>query len=141
MFNSLRNDKLLDSVQNSSSLCTELEMQVQIFRGLLWMCWCFWNLRWVCFPLCLARHCTRFILLVYHGDDFVVLGGQVDLMWFHDSLSRHMTVKMRGIMSLDSGNFIKEIRLLNRIIIVGFDEACGLPHLDWEADSRRCEIL
>ena len=93
------------------------------------------------FSQCLARRRSRFILLVYHGDDFVVLGGQVDLMWFYDSLSRHMTVKMRGIMSLDSGNFIKEIRLLNRIITIGFDESCGLPYLDWEADSRHCEIL
>ena len=30
------------------------------------------------FSPCFARHKTRFLLLTYHGDDFVVLGSQKD---------------------------------------------------------------
>ena len=57
-----------------------------------------------------------------------------------------MIVKMRGIMNLDFtrpsvGDFIREIRFLNRIVTIGFDESCGLPYLDWEADPRHCVIL
>ena len=76
----------------------------------------------------------------------MVFGNEIDLRWFHEALSRHMIVKMRGIMNLDfnrplSGDFVSEIRFLNRIVTIGFDESCGLPYLDWEVDPRHCVIL
>ena len=75
-----------------------------------------------------------------------MLGGEIDLKWFHEALSRHMIVKMRGIMNLgfnrpSAGDCIREIRFLNWIVTIGFDESCGLPYLDWEADPRHCMIL
>ena len=84
------------------------------------------------FTPCVARHKARFILLVYHGDDYVVLAGHLDCMWFWDSLQKHMTVKMRGIMSMGSEGTLREIRLLNRIITLGFDETRALHYLVWK---------
>ena len=92
------------------------------------------------FSPCSAHHKTRFIVLVYFGDDFVVLAEVENLLWFLEQLSRFLIVKNRGIMGPEPGD-VKEIRLLNRMIRWGHDDDLDVDYIDWEPDPRHVEII
>ena len=83
---------------------------------------------------CSFSHQTRDLKLVVHGDDFTVLGCDVDLDFFQAGIKAEFDVKVRG--RLGSGEQDDTcIRTLNRI--VRWTDA----GLRVEADPRRVEVL
>ena len=72
--------------------------------------------------------------VVIHGDDFTILGNEVELDWFRDSIQSRFEVKVRGRLGPED-NDDKSIRVLNRVITWKKD---GLHN---EADQRHAEII
>ena len=87
-----------------------------------------------------ARYETQFTMLVYCCDDYVVWAAMAGPIQFKDAWEKRMTVKIRSIMSMGSGGTLGEIRLLDHIIMIKFDEARSLHYLDFEADLRHCVV-
>ena len=82
---------------------------------------CFWNK-------------DRQLKCVVHGDDFIVLGEEVQLRWFAQSFGKCFEIKVRGILGPDNRDE-KEIRILNRIVRWTQDG------IEYEADQRHAEII
>jgi len=57
----------------------------------------------------------RDIKVLVHGDDFISLGVEQEVRWFHKQMLRAYEVKIRGILGPEQHDD-KAIRLLNRII-------------------------
>ena len=77
---------------------------------------------------------VRNLRLVVHGDDFTVLGMEVDLDWFRRKISEVFEVKFRGRIGPDVHDD-KHIRILNRV--VQWTEG----GIEYEADQRHAEII
>lgn len=90
------------------------------------------------FNPCLCRRAERHWVLFCHGDDFVVLGGDGDSVWFGKTLNESLIVKIRGALGPDERG-TKNITLPNRLVRYG-TTANGLP-LEWKPDPRHAEII
>ena len=71
---------------------------------------------------------------VIHGDDFTILGNELELDWFRDNIQAKFEVKVRGRLGPDA-NYDKSIRILNRIITWKEDG------IHYDADQRHAEII
>ena len=71
---------------------------------------------------------------VIHGDDFTLLGNEVELDWFRDNLQKRFEVKIRGRLG-PYVNDDKSVRILNRIVT--WNESS----IQYEADQRHAEII
>merc|ERR1711911_187427 len=76
----------------------------------------------------------RNLRVVVHGDDFTVLGHELDLDWFRRKISERYEVKFRGRIGPESTDE-KCIRILNRVV-QWTDEG-----IEYEADQRHAEII
>ena len=63
---------------------------------------------------CVFNHETREIKAVIHGDDFTLLGPEVQLNWFRERIQGEFDVKFRGRIGPGPQDE-KAIRLLNRV--------------------------
>ena len=61
------------------------------------------------------HHPRRGIRLVVHGDDFTVLGWEVDLNWYRGMLMNKFEAKVKGRIGPAKGDE-KVVRVLNRMI-------------------------
>ena len=81
---------------------------------------------------CVFWHKERQLRAVIHGDDFTLLGNEVELDWFRDNIQRKFEVKIRGRLGPEA-NDQKSVRILNRIITWNKDR------IQYEADQRHAE--
>ena len=66
---------------------------------------------------CLFFHLARLIRVLVHGDDFVVLAGREEGLWFKDELGKHLIVKDRGVLGPDAAKGDKQqVSILNRLV-------------------------
>ena len=71
--------------------------------------------------------------IMWHEDDFTILGHGKDLDWFQDVIRRKFDIKVRGRIGPEKGGQ-KNMRILNRI--VEWTE----EGINYEADQRHAEI-
>ena len=83
---------------------------------------------------CMFYHRVRDIRLVVHGDDFTVLGNEVELDWFRERISSRFEVKFRARLGPQDKDE-KSVRLLNRVI-EWTDNG-----IRYEADQRHAELV
>ncbi len=83
---------------------------------------------------CAFKHETRALWLTVHGDDFTLLGGDLNLDWFENKIKEEFEVTVRGRLGPGEED-MKAIRILNRI--VEWTE----EGLRYEADQRHAEII
>ena len=69
-----------------------------------------------------------------HGDDFVSLGLEADVRWFHSQMEAAYEVKIRGILGPEEGDD-KRIEILNRIVEWGADG------IRYEGGPRHAEAI
>ena len=85
------------------------------------------------------KHETRDLMCYVHGDDFVCLGSQEDLDWYHAQLQAHLVVKIRGVLGPDPAD-THEIVCLNRIVRWCTD-AAGHERIEYECDPRHQQLV
>ena len=85
--------------------------------------------------MCVFNHRVRNFKVAVHGDDFTILGRQVDLDWFRKEIQRKLEVTIRGRLGPGGKDDSKSIRLLNRVF--GWIEQGILI----EADQRHAELI
>ena len=83
--------------------------------------------------LCMFYHHQRGIRTVVHGDDYISVGMEEDLLWMEEQLKKKYEIKTQllGPQHYHS----QEVRVLNRIITL---EQNGIGY---EADPRHAEIM
>ena len=87
-------------------------------------------------------NCEKHAACVRHGDDFIVLATRECQRWFQDSLSKHMLVKLLGVLGPCANLGDKdELRVLNRIVRFTRPSFGGEGAIEWEPDPRHVEIL
>ena len=64
---------------------------------------------------CMFYHRERDIRIVIHGDDFTVLGNEVELDWFRERIRSKFEVRFRARLGPEDKDD-KSVRLLNRVI-------------------------
>ena len=64
---------------------------------------------------CIFHHRDWDVCVVIHGDDFTILGNEVELDWFRDCISGKFEVKFRARLGPEAKDD-KSVRLLNRVI-------------------------
>ena len=69
-----------------------------------------------------------------HGDDFTILGNEVDLDWFREEIAKKFEVKFRARLGPGKRDD-KSVRILNRIVSWGSDG------ITYEADQRHAELI
>ena len=79
-------------------------------------------------------HEGRDISLSVHGDDFTLLGNEIDLDWFRSKIVAKFEVKMRGRLG-PCPQYDKSIRILHRV--VEWTES----GITYEPDQRHAEII
>lgn len=85
---------------------------------------------------CLYYHPEKQIRLEVHGDDFTGVGAKSELQWLADSLKKHWTIELRGILGPPNMPDVDHsIVILNRLL-TWTDQGIEL-----EADPRHVEIL
>ena len=72
--------------------------------------------------------------MVVHGDDFTILGDELELDWFRRAISERYEVKFRGRIG-PSESDDKSIRILNRVTTWSDNG------ISYEADQRHAEII
>ena len=90
-----------------------------------------WN--WEHDPACLHRRSGQ-IRVVVHGDDFTVLGSEVELDWFRERISERFEVKFRARLGPQERDN-KSVRLLYIVI------EWGSEGIRYEADQRHAELV
>ena len=83
---------------------------------------------------CVFWHEERQLRAVIHGDDFTLLGNELEGDWFRDNIQKRFEVKIRGRLGPDV-NDDKSVRILNRIVTWKEDG------IHYEADQRHAEII
>ena len=83
---------------------------------------------------CLFRHKSRDLSVVVHGDDFTILGGEADLLWFRGKMQEVYEIKDKGVIGPEEHD-VKSVRVLNRVIEWKEDK------IIYEADQRHAEII
>ena len=83
---------------------------------------------------CMFYHQERDIRVVIHGDDFTMLGNEVELDWFRDRISEKFEVKFRARLGPEEKDD-KAVRLLNRVI------EWTEEGIRYEADQRHAELI
>jgi hypothetical protein len=83
---------------------------------------------------CAFWHSGRQLRAVIHGDDFTILGNEVELDWFRDKVQSKFEVKIRGRLGPEESDD-KSIRILNRIVTWREDG------IHYEADQRHAEMI
>ena len=86
------------------------------------------------FSPCAFYHEEKQLRVVVHGDDFTILGEELELDWFRRAISERYEVKFRGRIGPEESDD-KSIRILNRVI-TGNDDG-----ISYEADQRNAEII
>ena len=83
---------------------------------------------------CMFRHATRALWVDVHGDDFITLGGDVEIAWLKDNMVSAYQCKLVSKVGPQPDD-CKSMRILNRV-------------LEWtpegiylEADQRHAEII
>jgi hypothetical protein len=84
-------------------------------------------------PCCFC-HGARDLRCVVHGDDFVFVGPDAELVWVQERMQESFLVKVVGRLGGDQ-NDLKEIRVLNRIL------RWTPAGISYEADPRHAELL
>ena len=79
-------------------------------------------------------HKGRNVRVVIHGDDFTVLGSEVELDWFRECIQDKFEVKFRARLGPEPTDD-KSVRLLNRVITWTADG------IHYEADQRHAELV
>jgi hypothetical protein len=74
------------------------------------------------------------MVLVIHGDDFIVVGRDADLKWIAEELGNKILLKKVGVLG-GGPNDVREMRVLNRVLRW---ESWGIAY---EADPRHAELL
>ena len=83
---------------------------------------------------CIFEHATRGLKVMVHGDDFVSLGIEEEVNWFHSQMEAAYEVKIRGVLGPEEGDD-KKIEILNRIVEWGEDG------IRYEGDPRHAEAI
>ena len=83
---------------------------------------------------CMFYHSERGIRVVIHGDDFTILGNEVELDWFREMISDKFEVKFRARLGPGDKDD-KSVRLLNRVI------EWTPQGIRYEADQRHAELI
>ena len=83
---------------------------------------------------CMFYHEGGNVRVVIHGDDFTILGNELDLDWFRDEISAKFEVKFRARLGRGSDDD-KSVRLLNRVI------EWTSEGIMYEADQRHAELV
>ena len=82
---------------------------------------------------CVFFHAGRNARLVVHGDDFTLLGKELELDWLRRQVSNRFEVNFRGRIGPSSSDG-ESIRILNRVV-----EWTG-PGTSYEAEQRHAEM-
>ena len=83
---------------------------------------------------CMFYHSERGIRVVIHGDDFTILGNEIELDWFRERISDKFEVKFRARLG-PGGKDDTSVRLLNRVI------EWTPQGIRYEADQRHAELI
>ena len=83
---------------------------------------------------CMFLHKDREVRVVVHGDDFTILGREVQLDWFREEIAKRFEVKFRARLG-PGKNDDKAVRLLNRVI------EWTETGIQYEADQRHAELI
>jgi len=83
---------------------------------------------------CAFSHPLRDLMIVIHGDDFVIAGHDADLEWICRELDRKILLKKVGVLG-GGRDDLRELRVLNRVLRW---ESWGIAY---EADPRHAELL
>ena len=92
-----------------------------------------WGFRTCTFNPCLYKHTGRDMMCLIHGEDFVCVGGGVNLAWLKNKLGERFEIETK-LMALKSGESRGE-RTLNRVIRVSEDGR------EYETDERRADLI
>ena len=80
------------------------------------------------------EHEERDLKVMVHGDDFVTLGLEEQIKWFHESMQSTYEVTIRGMLGPEVGDD-KRIEILNRVVEWGADG------ITYEGDPRHAIAL
>ena len=83
---------------------------------------------------CMFFHRGRNVRVVIHGDDFTVLGNEVELDWFRECIQGRFEVKFRARLGPEPKDD-RSVRLLNRVI------HWTKEGIKYEADQRHAELV
>ena len=83
---------------------------------------------------CCFYHKQRDLRCIVHGDDFVFVGSDTDLLWMEEQMRQRFLVKVVGKLGGDETD-LKELCILNRVL--RWTEHGIL----YEADPRHAELL
>lgn len=75
-----------------------------------------------------------------HGDDYVGLCSRSDLEWYGKELRKRFIVKNRGVLG-PGQNEVREMRILNRVLVYHRAEPGAPERITYEADQRYAELL
>ena len=78
---------------------------------------------------CVFEHEERDLKVMVHGDDFVTLGLEEQIKWFHENMQSTYEVTIRGMLGPEVGDD-KRIEILNRVVEWGADG------ISYEGDPR-----
>ncbi len=85
------------------------------------------------FSPCVFRHDTRKIYCMVHGDDYLSVGAETELIWMKTELEQEFEVKTEIIGPTPQQ--AKELKVLNRII------RYGEHSIQYEPDPRHAELI
>lgn len=83
---------------------------------------------------CMSYLRERDVRVVIHGDDFTILGSEVELDWFRDRIVEKFEVRSRARLGPED-NDDKAVRLLNRVI------EWTPEGIRYESDQRHTELI
>ena len=92
------------------------------------------------FSPCAYHHGSRPVSFGVRGDDYVGCGPRNHLLQFANALSKHLIVKIRGLMGPRKDD-LKTIKLLARTITWHDRHEHHRECITWEADDRHVDIL
>ena len=64
---------------------------------------------------CVFEHEERDLKIMVHGDDFVTLGLEEQIKWFHESMQSTYEVTIRGVLGPEAKDD-RRIEILNRVV-------------------------